>query len=169
MIFFGRSAHYIALVARWGGRFRLPTCYVHPKKTPALASGCVRRSLAVCDLAIGGITTQKPIHQEFGRRKRLPHSGTSIRYDGPRDRQSRVRPGLAARSESREGRGRRHSPRRDRPAILSTSRVGNHAQSCARFASAEGSATNNHALVERIHRASGQSNTRPYRRTVLAR
>jgi hypothetical protein len=165
------STHYIGM-CRWGRRFRLPTPYVYPQTASPLASGYRAGDFSFCNLAVGGIFAEESVYPEVGRRKRLPHaySRAVIRGSRPRDGQSWFsgRFGYGIR-ESGESCSRRDPVWRNRAALLSATRLGDHAQSCARFVATQYANSCDHALAEGFYREAGQSDSRPDRRGVLAR
>ena len=171
MIISRHYAHYMCCVCRWGRRFRLPTPYVHAQTASSLASGYLGADFSFCHLAFGGISAEESLYPEVGRRKRLPHFNprTVVRGSGPRDGQSCFRAGLVAGSTSGEGSGRRDPAWRDRTAVLSITRLGDHAQSCSRFAVAQFADARDYALAKRFYRAPGQPHPATNRRALLAR
>jgi len=166
MIIFDRFAHYV-----WGRRFRLPTVYVHAQAASSLAPGYLRGDFSICHLAIGWFYAEESGHAEVGRRKRLPHphSWAVVCGAGPGDGQGCFWAGLVARSAYRTGGGGCALVWRQRQAFLPASRLGDHAESCARALASEDRPVRDHALVERFYGSTGQFNLAPHRRALLAR
>jgi hypothetical protein len=169
MITFSRSGHYL-WVGRWGRRFRLPSHHVHSQTATALVSRCLGGGLSLCHLAFGWIDAEESIYARVGRRKRLPHAHPwAVVYGArSRDRQGGLRTSLAAGFARSRGSGQRDPLRRSWKAILSTTGLGDHAESCTPTVAAQNSASSDYALVEGLYRKTCESDSRP-NRSLLAR